>query len=142
MALKLLIGFEGSQWDRQALAYVAPLAADPTVELTLLLVGRTPASSTALFDEAKQIVGDVELRQVTASGSVYTALLAEARTNPYDLVVFGEIEGTWSRWTRLRQQRSLSADLPGSSLLVRGDAPQIRHALICTGGDETVIADA
>jgi nucleotide-binding universal stress UspA family protein len=142
MALKLLIGYEGTGWDRQALAYVAPLAADPTVELTVLTVGRNPASTAALFDEARQIAGGAEMRQVTASGSIYGALLDETRANPYDLVVFGEVEGTWSRWTRLRQQRSLSAALPVSSLLVRGEPVQIRDALICAGGDETVIADA
>lgn len=142
MALKLLIGFEGTQWDRQALAYVAPLAVDPTVELTLLLVGRSQATTSSLYDEARRIVGEAELRRVTASGSIYGALLEETRTNPYDLVVFGEVEGTWSRWTRLRQQRSLSAALPVSSLLVRGEATHIRQALICAGGDETVIADA
>lgn len=142
MALKLLIGFEGTQWDRQALAYVAPLAVDPTVELTLLLVGRSPGTTQSLFDEARRIVGDAELRRVTASGSIYASLLEETRANRYDLVVFGEVEGAWSRWTRLRQQRSLSAALPVSSLLVRGEATQIRQALICAGGDETVIADA
>jgi nucleotide-binding universal stress UspA family protein len=142
MALKLLIGFEGTQWDRQALAYVAPLASDPTVEFTLLIVGRNPATVESLSEEARRIVGPAPVRQITASGSIYSALLDTARAAPYDLVIFGEVEGTWSRWTRLRQQRSLSAALPCSSLLVRGDALQIRHALICSGGDETVIADS
>ncbi len=142
MALRLLIGFEGTEWDRQALAYVAPLAADPTMECTLLTVGRNPAGAAALLEEAREIVGGAPLRPIAASGSIYGALLAAARAHPYDLVVFGQVKGTWSRWTRLRQQRSLSADLPTSSLLVRGEPAHTGHALICTGGDETVIEDA
>ncbi len=142
MALKLLIGFEGTEWDRQALAYVAPLAADSTVECTLLTVGRNPAGAAALLEEAREIVGGAPLRPIAASGSIYGALLAAARAQPYDLVVFGQVKGTWSRWTRLRQQRSLSAALPTSSLLVRGEPTHTGHALICTGGDETVIEDA
>ena len=142
MALKLLIGFGGTQRDRQALAYVAPLATDPTVEFTLLTVGRDMAVIPALRDQALRMLGEAEVRQITAVGSLYTVLLATARANPYDLVVFGEVVGVWNRWSQLRQQRSLSAALPTSSLLVRGEATEIRHALICAGGDETVIADA
>ena len=40
MTLKLLIGYEGTTGGRKALAYITPLAADPTVEVTLLTVAR------------------------------------------------------------------------------------------------------
>lgn len=139
MALRLLVGFEGSDWDRQALAFVAPLAADPTVEFTVLTVGRDAA---ALLEQATSIVGQTAVQHIAATGSIYSALLDASRAAAYDLVVFGEVEGTWSRWTRLRQQRSLNAALPTSSLLVRGPTTEIKHALICAGGDESIVADA
>jgi len=142
MTLKLLIGYEGTEGGRQALAYIAPLVKDPTVEVTLLTVARNPAVTAGLFDEAARIIGTAEVEHVATSGSIYAALLQTARAKPYDLVVFGPIGRRWDRWPRLRQRRSLSAALPASSLLVRGHARGITRALICAGGDETVIADA
>jgi nucleotide-binding universal stress UspA family protein len=139
MALRLLVGFEGTEWDRQALAYVAPLAVDPTVEFTVLTVGRDPVT---LFEQARQLIGVADVKQITASGSLYSALTDVATPEDFDLVVFGEVEGTWGRWMRLRQQHSLNAVLSTSSLLVRGETTDIKHALICAGGDQSVIAAA
>ena len=142
MTLKLLIGYEGTSGSRQALAYIAPLLKDPTVEVTLLTVAGNSDLTAGLFDEAMRIIGPANVEHVATSGSMYAALLQTARAKPYDLVVFGPIGRRWDRWPRLRQRRSLSAALPASSLLVRGQTTRITRALICAGGDETIVTDA
>jgi nucleotide-binding universal stress UspA family protein len=142
MTLKLLLGFDGKGTARQALAYIAPLAGDPSVELTLLTSARASAVTTRLFDEAARLLGTAEFEHVAATGSLYGALLQAARARPYDLVVFGRGGSRWSRFARWRKRPSLSAALPASSLLVQGQARGISRALICAGGDETVVADA
>ncbi len=142
MTLRLLIGYDGNPSSRQALAYVAPLVRDSTVETTLLTVARSTTITAGLFDEASRLVDGARLEHISATGSLRGALLQATRTRIFDLAVFGPPGRTWTRLSRWRQRGSLSAALPISSLLVQGEARGITRALICSGGDETVIADA
>ena len=142
MTLKLLLGYDGTARARQALAYVAPLVQDPTVQLTLLTVARSMSMAAGLFDEVARSVGTATIQHVPTTGTIYGGLLQAAHAKPYDLVVFGQGKRRWPPFARWRQRNPLSAVLPTSSLLVQGEATQITRALICSGGDETVVADA
>ncbi len=142
MTLRLLIGYDGNPSGRQALAYVAPLVRDGTILTTLLTVARNTTITAGLFDEASRIVEGARLEHIGTTGSLYGALVQATRARTFDLAVFGPPGRAWTRLSRWRQRGSLSAALPISSLLVQGEARGITRALICTGGDETVIADA
>lgn len=142
MTLRLLVGYDGQNPARQALAYVAPLAQDPTVEFTVLTVARGSTVITRLAEEAAGILGGASFEHAAASRSMYGSLLQAAHTKPYDLVVFGRLRPPWQIVRRWRKRRALSAALPTSSLLVAGSARMITRALICSGGDTTVLADA
>jgi nucleotide-binding universal stress UspA family protein len=142
MTLKLLVAYDGTAGARQSLAYVAPLAKDPTVELSLLTVARSQSMAAGLFDEAARLAGTPIFEHVPATGTLYGSLLQAAYAKHYDLIVFSQSPSGWSRLRRWRRRPSLSSALPTSSLLVRGSTTRMTRALICTGGDQTVIADA
>src|SRR5687767_4635817 len=129
MTLKLLVAYDGTAAARQALAYVAPLAKDPTVELSLLTVARSQAMAAGLFDEAARLAGAPIFEHVPATGTIYGGLLQAAHARNYDLIVFSQSPPGWSRLRRWRRRPSLSSALPTSSLLVRGGATHITRAL-------------
>ena len=141
MTFRLLVGYEGTDSGRQVLSYIAPLAQDPTVEITLLTVARGAAGSR-LVEQARELLAPAQIEHIAATGSMYNALLQAARSPAYDLVVFGQLGRKWVPWSPLQHPRSLSTALPISSLMVQGQGSRITRALICAGGDETVIADA
>lgn len=142
MMMKLLVAYEGTNAGRHVLEYLAPFVQDAAADLTLLTVAPNPQAQAQLYDEAVKILGIAPAVHLSASGPLRTSLLHFAAELRPDLVVFGELGRGWGTWGRLRRLQPLSAVLPVSSLLVRGRALGITKALICAGGDETIITNA
>ncbi|HEX6291479.1 MAG TPA: universal stress protein [Herpetosiphonaceae bacterium] len=140
--LKLLIYIDGSVASQQAVEYIAPITRDPDVTVTLLTAMQDTVRAADLFGRMAGKLFAPAIRHVNAVEEADSALLNEARAGDYDLAVFGPMRERWSRWMLLRPRSSLSAQLPISSLLVRGTAEHIERVLICAGGDESVIVDA
>ncbi|WP_029214879.1 universal stress protein [Kallotenue papyrolyticum] len=140
--LNLLIYVDGSSASQAALEYIAPITRDADVATTILTAQSDPARGVELFGRAASRLRAAMVRHVNRVEAGDTALINEAQTGAYDLAVFGPLRERWSRWLRMRPSSTLSAQLPISSLLVRGQARQISRMLICAGGDRTVIADA
>jgi nucleotide-binding universal stress UspA family protein len=140
--LKLLIYIDGSAASQQAVEYIAPITHEADVTVTVLTAMQDPTRAADLFSRIGGKFFAPALRHVNRVGPPDAALLNEAQSGDYDLAVFGPMRERWSRWMRLRPRSSLSAQLPISSLLVRGTAEQIQRVLICAGGDKTVIEDA
>lgn len=140
--LNLLIYIDGSAASQQALAYIAPITREGDVSVTLLTAQTNSTRATDLFSLAASHLGLTTVKHVNRPGPADAALCNEIDAGTYDLAVFGPMRERWSRWMRLRAQPPLSAELPISSLLVRGNVERISRVLICAGGDETVIADA
>jgi nucleotide-binding universal stress UspA family protein len=140
--LKLLIYIDGSTASLQAVEYIAPITRDVDVTVTLLTAMQDTVRAADVFSRMASRLAAQSIRHVNRAEAADTALLKEAQASDYDLAVFGPMRERWSRWMRLRPRSSLSAQLPISSLLVRGTAQQIERVLICAGGDKTVIEDA
>lgn len=140
--LKLLIYIDGSAASLRALDYIGSIAREPAVAVTLLTAQSDAVRAADLYSRMASRLQAVEIRHVARTEAADVALLAEAQTGDYDLAVFGPMRERWSRWVRIGSRSSLSAQLPISSLLVRGTATQISRVLLCAGGDETVVADA
>ncbi len=140
--LNLLIYIDSSAASHQALDYIAPVTREGAVTVTLLTAQNDATRAADLYSQAAGKLGIVEVRHVNRPGAPDAALCAEASVAKYDLAVFGPMRERWSRWMKLGQKSSLSAELPISSLLVRGSAQQISRVLLCAGGDQTIIADA
>jgi len=138
--LKLLLYIDTRFGDR-VVEFVAPIAREEQVQLTLLTAGPSPEAGAERAQRAAERIGVAGTRHVHRPGAGDDALLAEARAGDYDLAVFGPLEERWSRWLPL-SRRPLSAQLAISTLLVRGTAETIERVLLCSGGDETVIEDA
>lgn len=140
--LSLLLYIDSSAASQHALDYIAPIMREEEVAVTVLTALADPVRAADLYSRIAGKLFATSVRHVNRTEAADAALLAEAQTGVYDLAVFGPMRERWSRWVRLRPRPSLSAQLPISSLLVRGAAQQITRVLICAGGDETVIADA
>jgi nucleotide-binding universal stress UspA family protein len=140
--LKLLIYIDGSSASQQAVEYIAPITREADVAVTVLTAMPDQTRAADLFSRMGSKLFAPALRHVNRAEAPDAALLNEAAAGDYDLAVFGPMRERWSRWMRLRPRSSLSAQLPISSLLVRGSAQQIQRVLICAGGDTSVIADA
>ncbi len=140
--LKLLIYIDGSEASQNAVEYITPIAREPDVAVTLLTAQSDPLRAGDLFSRTAGAYGLTTVRHVNRPGPADAALIAECTENPYDLAVFGPLRERWSRWMRLRPQPSLSAQLPISSLLVRGKSQRITRVLLCAGGDKSIITDA
>jgi nucleotide-binding universal stress UspA family protein len=95
-----------------------------------------------LFNRTASKLYAPSIKHINRVEEADAALLNQARSEAYDLAIFGPMRERWSRWMRLRPRSSLSAQLPISSLLVRGTAQQIQRVLICAGGDRSVVEDA
>lgn len=140
--LKLLIYQDGAHASQQALDYIAPIAREPQVAVTILTADADATHAADLYSRAASRLQAPMIRHVNRNEAGDTALINEAHAGNYDLAVFGPLRERWSRWLRLGSPPTLSAQLPISSLLVRGTARHISRVLICAGGDETVIEDA
>jgi nucleotide-binding universal stress UspA family protein len=140
--LKLLIYQDGSHASQQALDYVAPIAREAHVTVTILTADADPTRAADMYSRAASRLQVADIRHVNRAEAGDVALINEANAGPYDLAVFGPLRERWSRWLRLGSPPALSAQLPISSLLVRGAARHISRVLICAGGDPTVIEDA
>lgn len=140
--LKLLIYIDSSHGSQQALDYVAPIADDSDVQITLLTAMSDATRAADLYNRMAAKLSATDVRHVNRDEAADAALCSEVDAGDYDLAVFGPLRERWSRWMRLTPRQPLSAELPISSLLVRGEARQISRVLLCAGGDETVIADA
>ncbi|MDP9314780.1 MAG: universal stress protein [Chloroflexota bacterium] len=140
--LNLLIYIDGSAASQQAVAYIAPITREGDVAVTLLTAQSNPTRATDLFSQTASQLRLTTVKHVNRPGAADAALCKEIDAGTYDLAVFGPMRERWSRWMRLRSQTPLSAELPISSLLVRGAAERISRVLLCAGGDKTVIADA
>jgi nucleotide-binding universal stress UspA family protein len=140
--LNLLIYTDGSAVSYQALDYIAPVTREGAVAVTLVTALNDAVRAADLYSQAASRLGAVEVRHVNRPGAPDAAVCAEAAAAKYDLAVFGPMRERWSRWMKLGQSSSLSAELPISSLLVRGTTQRISRVLLCAGGDQTIIADA
>lgn len=140
--LKLLIYIDGSQASQHAVDYIAPIVGEADVAVTLLTAQADSERAGDLFSRAAGRMGLSSVQHVNRAAPADAALLAECSAAAYDLAVFGPMRERWARWMRLRPQPSLSAQLPVSSLLVRGVAERPTRVLLCAGGDETIVADA
>lgn len=140
--LKLLIYIDGSAASQRALDYVAAVAHEPEVAVTLLTAQQDAVRAADLYSRMASRLQSPSVRHVARTEAADVALLAEAQSGSYDLAVFGPLRERWSRWVRIGPRSSLSAQLPISSLLVRGAPTQMSRVLLCAGGDETVVADA
>jgi nucleotide-binding universal stress UspA family protein len=140
--LNLLIYIDSSAASHQALGFIAPVTREGAVSVTLLTAQNDAVRAADLYSQAASTLGAVNIRHVNRQGAPDTALCTEASAAKYDLVVFGPMRERWSRWMKLGQSQSLSAELPISSLLVRGTTQNISRVLLCAGGDQTIIADA
>lgn len=140
--LKLLIYIDASAASQHAVEYIAQITGEEDVAVTLLTAGDDRVRGADLFSRMASKLSATSMRHVHRTEAGDSALLAEAHAGDYDLAVFGPMRERWSRWMRLRARTSLSAQLPISSLLVRGTARSISRVLICAGGDKTIVADA
>lgn len=140
--LKLLIFIDGSVASQHAIEYIAPITREPEVVVTLLTAMPDTVRAADLYSRVASKLGPASLNHVHRTEVADVALLDEAQTGNYDLAVFGPMRERWSRWVPLRARSPLSAQLPISSLLVRGTAQNITRVLLCAGGDATVIEDA
>jgi nucleotide-binding universal stress UspA family protein len=138
--LKLLLYIDAKHGDR-VVDFIAPIAREEQVQLSLLTAGPSPDEGAARARRADERIGVAGTRYIHIPGAGDDALLAEARAGDYDLAVFGPLDERWSRWLPM-SRKPLSAQLAISSLLVRGAAESIERVLLCTGGDKTVIEDA
>lgn len=140
--LKLLVYVDESRASQGALDYIAPLTRDGNVEVTLLTAQRNPTAAADLFGRMASKLWAPTVRHVHATSAPDAALIEEAGRGDYDLAVFGPLRERWSRWLGRPSSSSLSAQLPISSLLVRGGSGEITRVLLCAGGDATIVADA
>ena len=140
--LKLLVYIDTGRANQHTIDYIAPPTRDRDVDVTLLTAMRDRTAAADLFGRMAGKLFAPSVRHVHATNAPDAALLHEARRGSYDLAVFGPMRERWSRWLRGTAPSSLSAQLPISSLLVRGASTQITNVLVCTGGDATVIEDA
>ncbi len=136
MSLNVLLGYDGSHRSRQALIYVAPLLRAACAKLTVLTVGRKRALAAELFEEARRALDLPNAEHEVASGSLYSALVRSAAIKSYDVTAYMPPERRW------RRHISRTAALPSSFLLLQGRLAPIERVLLCTAGDETVVADA
>ena len=140
--LKLLVYIDTSRASQHAIDYIAPITRDRDVDVTLLTAMRDPTAAADLFSRTASKLFAPAIRHVHSIEAPDTALIQEAQRGDYDLAVFGPMRERWSRWLRTPSSSSLSAQLPISSLLVRGATSQITKVLLCAGGDQTIIDDA
>jgi nucleotide-binding universal stress UspA family protein len=140
--LNLLIYVDGSNASHQAIDYIAPIARESDVASTILTAQTDHTHAADLYSRAAGRLQATHVHHVNREETGDAALISESAAGAYDLAVFGPLRERWSRWLRLGSPPSLSAQLPISSLLVRGSARDISRILICAGGDETVIEDA
>ncbi len=140
--LKLLIYIDGSEASQHATEYIGPVAREADVAVTLLTAQSDTLRAGELFSRTAGALGLTKVRHVNRVGPADAALIGECSDQRYDLAVFGPLHKRWTRWMRLRPPATLSAQLPISSLLVRGKAERISRVLLCAGGDESIVADA
>jgi nucleotide-binding universal stress UspA family protein len=140
--LKLLVYIDTGRANQHMIDYIAPLTRDGDVDVTLLTAMRDRTAAADLFGRMAGKLFAPTVRHVHANNAPDAALLQEAQRGSYDLAVFGPMRERWSRWLRGAAPSSLSAQLPISSLLVRGASTHITNVLVCAGGDATVIEDA
>ncbi len=142
MTFRLLLGYDGTNVVRGALEYVAPLARDPGVQVTVLTVGRNPAICAARQQAVTRLCAPVAVEHIAVPGALERRLREAAEAQPYDLVASGwQVRGR-TRLARWRSRKHLNAALPTSVLLVQGSAKRLTRALICSAGDQTVVEDA
>jgi nucleotide-binding universal stress UspA family protein len=140
--LKLLVYVDTGRASQHAIEYIAPLTRDRDVEVTLLTAGRDPTAAADIFARVAGKLFAPTIRHVHSDAAPDAALLAQAQRGAYDLAVFGPLRERWSRWLGGPSSSSLSAQLPISSLLVRGSSAQMHKVLLCAGGDATIVDDA
>jgi nucleotide-binding universal stress UspA family protein len=138
MSLNVLLGYDGSQRARQALVYVAPLLRAAGGKLTILTVGRKRALAAELFEDARRALDLPNVEHEAASGSLYSSLVRFATVTSYDVIAYMPPQRGWRR----RRHLSRAAALPSSFLLLQGRLAPIERVLLCTAGDDTVVADA
>jgi len=139
--LKLLIYVDIGRASQHAIEYITPLTRDRDVDVTLLTAGRDRPAAADLFARVAGKLFAPAIRHVHNDAAPDAALIGEAQRGTYDLAVFSPLRERWSRWLG-GTSASLSAQLPISSLLVRGTNAQIRKVLLCAGGDATIVDDA
>jgi nucleotide-binding universal stress UspA family protein len=140
--LKLLVYIDSSRASQHAIDYIAPITRDRDVDVTLLTAMRDGTQAADLFGRMASKLFAPSVRHIHAPDTPDIALLNEAQRGDYDLAIFGPMRERWSRWLRGPSPSSLNAQLPISSLLVRGTTAHITKVLLCAGGDQTIIDDA
>ena len=116
---RVLVPYAGGPHDRAALKIAQRLAHTDGVEVSLLHVV-TPGSGTGGLRDSGERFGEVLLKVVEAADS-QAALVDEARTGGYDLVIVGADEAWGLRPTLFgRRHEGLFRNAAASLLIVRG----------------------
>lgn len=149
--LSIVIYLDGTSAARRAVSYLAPLAAHPHVQFTLLVDQPNADQADSLFQNAEALLKAANPLLKTANPPIRSlrgatperAIVLEARACQPDLMVFGPLrkEG-WQRWLGQSVVRSLARRLTTSMLLMTGRPNELRRALLCTAGGEEVLGDA
>ena len=142
--LTIVLYLDGSSAARRATAYLAPLAADPAVQITLLVDQQHEGQAETLFVNAEKILQAAHPPRRSLRGTTpERAIVLETRACQADLVVFGPLrrEG-WQRWLGQPSMAALGRRLNTSILLMRGRPNELRRALICAAGGKQIIRDA
>ena len=112
---------------------------------SLTLVTGGGAERRPLLEEAQARLGVPSSVPVTFSalpGNAQTAILAAARQQPYDLVIFGRLHQPFGRLLPGAHSKAIAQRLEPSVLRVHGPARPIRRILLASGGDYHTFDDA
>jgi nucleotide-binding universal stress UspA family protein len=124
------------------LQFSAQIIQNCATALTLVTGGG--AERRPLLEDAAARLGIPEHVSVTLSalaGNSQTAILAAARTQPYDLVILGRLHQPLGRLLPGAHSKAIAQRLEPSVLRIHGPARPIRRILISSGGDYHTFAD-
>lgn len=137
IALRLLVGTDGSAEAEHALYLAARLGQDTGGSATVLMVGEDRAEE-ALRSHAgetlKTAVADLHLK--ARRGEVGAEILREVAQGEYDLVILGGQADPRRPWAGSAAAERLIRESPIPVLVAKTPRPAIRRVLLCLAGGE------
>ena len=121
-AERILVGTDGSETARRAVARAAELARATGAALTVLMAGSEERARPVVDAEVDRLRAEgVDARGVVAGSDPATAIVEEAEAGRYDLVVVGNKGMTGARrfFTLGSVPNKVSHHLPRNLLIVR-----------------------
>lgn len=136
--MKLLVAVGGLPHSKATVGYAKTLVSESEASVVLLNViedEQHREGSEATLEATLALLQDHAVETVTRVGAPTEQILAEARSQPYDLLVIGARDRPSLTEVLLGSvARKVVSHSPISVVVVKGQRERCSHVLICTGG--------